>query len=317
MTIRNVVSGTDGAGITVADFVKNPLFIPTRLKQLLANQFIAEALLRNAGSNVAGIYAYRESDPMFLVDDIDELAEFGEIPVSHTARGIPKIAFGTKRGKGVRVTYDMIRKNQVDDVNQQIRALVNTFIRANDRAAKLVLQADAVPTVPVPKAWDAIGGKPRKDIAEAISIVTSAAPTEAEGGSEDEYYGFVPDTIVLHPGLLATLMDNDDVLKVYQGNIADQNIAYTGALPAKINGLQVIQSRSWPIDRAFILERGTIGFYGDARPLQHTELYPEGNGPNGGPRETWRTDSTQERALGIDQPNAGLWLTGLVEEVGP
>lgn len=311
MPQRTVVSVNDGGAITVSDFVANPLFIPTKLKELLVNQFIAEGLFRNAGANPTGVFAYHEGDSSFLVDDIDDLAEFDEIPISAAARGIPKIAFGNKRGKGIRVTYDMIRKNQVGEVNRQITALRNTFIRANDRAARLVLQSPAVPTMPVSTAWDN-GGNPRTDIVKGIEEITTAAPTEADGGSVDEHYGFDPNTIVLHPGLLATLMDNDEVLKVYQGNIADQNIAYTGALPGQIYGLSVIQSRAFPIDKALILERGTIGFYGDARPLQFTELYPEGNGPNGGPRETWRSDATQERSIGLDQPKAGLWLTGLV-----
>ncbi|QIX48932.1 MULTISPECIES: hypothetical protein [Rhodococcus] len=310
MAPRTIVSGSDGAALTVADFLANPLLIPTKLKKLLENQFIAESLLRNAGANTSGVFAYHEGDPAFLADDIDELAEFGEITVSNAARGIPKVVFSTKRGKGIRVTLDMIRKNQIDDVNKQITALKNTFIRANDRAAKAIF--NSVPSFPVSTAWDVANSRPRRDIADAIFEISQAAPTAEQGGSEDEGYEFAADTIVLNPALLPILMDNDDLLKVYRGNIADQNIAYVGALPETIHNLQIIVSRAWPADRALILERGTIGFYGDARPLTFTELYPEGNGPNGGPRETWRSDATQERGLALDQPQAGLWLTGLV-----
>ncbi|NKS52530.1 hypothetical protein GS500_04530 [Rhodococcus hoagii] len=310
MATRTVVSGSDGAAMTVADFLANPLLIPTKLKKLLENQFIAEALFRNAGANTSGIFAYHEGDPSFLADDIDELAEFAEIAVSNASRGTPKVVFSTKRGKGVRVTLDMIRKNQIDDVNRQITALKNTFIRTNDRAAKSVLAN--VPSFPVSTAWDVTNSRPRRDIADAIFEISQAAPNVSEGGSDDEGYEFAADTIVMNPALMPILMDNDDLLKVYRGNIADKNIAYVGALPETIHNLNVIVSKAWPADRALILERGTIGFYGDARPLTFTELYPEGNGPNGGPRETWRSDATQERGMALDQPKAGLWLTGLV-----
>ena len=74
----------------------------------------------------------------------------------------------------------------------------------------------------------------------------------------------------------------------------------------------MIQSRTFPADKALILERGTVGFYSDTRPLQFTALYPEGNGPNGGPRETWRSDASHKRVMGLDQPKAAIWLTGLV-----
>lgn len=306
-----LVSIHDGPRITVSDIVADPRFIPTKLKELITNQFISEALFRDGGSNPNGVVAYREGDPMFLEDDVQDVAEFGEIPVSSGALGLPRTAFATKKALGVRVSKEMKDENNIDAVNKQMIGLKNTFIRANDKGAKGLLLA-GVPTMAVTAAWDTPTGKPRTDISKAIDEVSTAAPTIAEGGSDDEWYGFEPDTIVVHPGLLATLMDNEDILKVYQGNIADQSIAYTGALPSKIYGLNVLQSRSFPRNRALVLERGTIGFFSDTRPLQFTELYPEGNGPNGGPTETWRSDASHKRAMGLDQPKAGLWLTGLV-----
>lgn len=305
----SIVSVSDGNRFTVSDLVKQPLFVPTKLKELMENQFISEALLRNAGANPSGVIAYREGDPTFLDQDVQDVAEFGEIPVSSGQLGIPRTAYAVKKALGIRVSKEMIDENDIDAVNKQMTGLRNTFIRANDRMAKTLLQSAAVPTLPVSTAWDAVGGKPRTDITRAIEQVTTAAPAEA---TEDEYYGFQPDTIVLHPGLLATLMDNEQILRVFNGNIANESIAYTGAIPGSLLGLSVIQSRTFPIEKALILERGTVGFYSDTRPLQFTALYPEGNGPNGGPRETWRSDASHKRVMGLDQPKAAIWLTGLV-----
>ncbi|PPJ31905.1 hypothetical protein C5E45_32970 [Nocardia nova] len=305
----SIVSVSDGSRLTVSDLVKQPLFIPTKLKELMENQFISEALLRNGGKNDAGVVKFREGDPTFLDDDVQDVAEFGEIPVSSGQLGKPRVAYATKKALGVRISKEMIDENDIDAVNKQMTGLKNTFIRANDRGAKALLQSPAVPTMAVSAAWDDPAGKPRTDLAKAIEEISTAAPDEA---TSDEYYGFQPDTIVLHPGLLATLMDNEQILKVYQGNVANESIAYVGAIPGTMMGLNVIQSRTFPIDRAFVLERGTIGFYSDTRPLQFTALYAEGGGPNGGPRETWRSDASHKRAMGLDQPKAGLWLTGLV-----
>lgn len=305
----SIVSINDGSRLTVDTLVKNPLWIPTKVKELIENQFISESLLRNAGKNDAGVVLFQEGDPTFLDDDVQDIAEFGEIPVSSGRLGLPRAAYSTLKGLGVRVTKQMIDKNQIDLVNKQIKGLANTFIRANDRGAKALFQSAAVPTMPVSEAWDTPNGKPRTDLTQAIEIISTAAPVDA---SADEYYGFMPDTIVLHPGLLATLMDNEQILKVYQGNVANESIAYTGAIPGTLLGLNVIESRTFPVNKALILERGTVGFYSDTRPWQMTSLYPEGNGPNGGPRETWRSDATHERAIALDQPKAALWLTGLV-----
>ncbi|QGJ87252.1 major capsid protein [Gordonia phage Wocket] len=306
---NTLVSVSDGSRLTVSDLVKNPLWVPTKLKELMENQFISEALLRNGGKNDAGIVAFREGDPTFLDDDVQDVAEFGEIPVSAGRLGLPRAVYATKKALGVRVSKEMIDENNIDAVNKQITGLRNTFIRANDRGAKALFQSPAVPTMAASAAWDDPTGKPRTDLAKAIEEISTASPEEA---TEDEYYGFEPNTMVVHPGLLATLMDNEQILKVYQGNVANESIAYTGAIPGTIMGLNVIKSRTFPIDKILILERGTAGFYSDTRPLQFTALYAEGGGPNGGPRETWRSDASHKRAIGLDQPKAALWLTGLV-----
>jgi len=312
MVVSSIVSMGDGPQITVSDIQGNPMWIPTKLKELMENQFISEALLRNAGSNPTGVIAYREGDPTFLEGDVETVAEGGEIPVSHIGVGTPRSAFATKRALGVRVTKEMVDENQLDMVNKQMTGLRNTFIRANDRVARALWLSNAVPTIPVTTAWDETASTPRSDIAQAIDTVATAAPTEPQGGSDDEYYGFQADTIVMHPGMRSTLLDNEQILKVYSGNIADQSILYTGALPETIYGLRVLLSYSFPRDRALVLQRGVAGFYSDTRALQFTSLYPEGGGPNGGPTETWRSDASQKRALGLDQPKAGVWLTGLV-----
>ncbi|QFG09632.1 major capsid protein [Gordonia phage Pipp] len=306
---NTLVSVSDGPSLTVSDLVKNPLWVPTKLKELMENQFISEALLRNGGKNDAGVVAFREGDPTFLDDDVQDVAEFGEIPVSAGRLGLPRAAYATKKALGVRISKEMIDENKIDAVNKQITGLRNTFVRANDRGAKALFSSPAVPTMPVTEPWDDPLGKPRTDLAKAIEEISTATPDEA---TEDEFYGFEPDTIVLHPGLLATLMDNEQILKVYQGNVANESIAYTGAIPGLLMGLNVIKSRTFPVNKALILERGTVGFYSDTRPLQFTTLYPEGGGPNGGPRETWRSDASHKRAIGLDQPKAALWLTGLV-----
>ncbi len=310
MPTSSIVGISDGPRMTVADLVGMPLFIPTKLKELMKNQFISEALFRNAGPNPNGMVAYRQGAPMFLYDDASDLSEFGEIPVSHGALGLPTVSFASKKGLGVRVSKEMIDENRINAVQEQMTALVNTMIRNNDRRARALFTSNAVPTMAVSTAWDN-GGSPRVDIANGILEITSAAPTVDQGGSADEYYGFVPDTMVANPGLLATLMANDEFMKVYQGNIASEAIAYTGSLPAKVFGLDLVQSRVWPTTEVLLLQRNVCGFYSDTRSLTFTGLYPEGNGPNGGPTESWRSDATIKRAMGLDQPTAALWLTGL------
>lgn len=312
MPTTSMVSISDGARVTVSDLIANPMIVPTKLKELMTNVFVSSTLLRDAGPNAAGVVAYTEGDPSFLDRDVEELAEGAEIPVAAGRRGLPKSAYGVKRALGVRVTKEIRIENNVGAVERQMLQFRNTFMRADDRVIKNLLVSNTVPTLGVSTAWDQTAGKPRKDLARAIEQISTAAPSIADGGSGEEYYGFNPNTICLHPGLRATLLDNDNVLKVYQGNIADQNPLLTGQLPEEIFGLRVIQSRAFPIDRVLVCERGTMGFYSDTWPLEFTPLYSEGGGPDGGPTQSFRSDGSHKRAAALDQPKAGLWLTGVV-----
>ncbi|SIC97603.1 phage major capsid protein [Mycobacteroides abscessus] len=312
MPTTPIVSISDGPRLTVSDMVGNPLFIPTKIKELLTNVFITQTLFRNGGGNKNGLVAYRQGDPIFLDGEPEDVAEFGEIPVAAGRKGTALFAVANKKGLGVRVSKEMRDEDDIDSVNLQITQLVNTFKRSDDRVFRALTQSSAVPTMAVSAAWDTANGNPRGDIARAIEKVINAAPSIAEGGSAEEWYGFQPDTMVMNPGLLPVLLDNDKFNKVYQGNVANEHIAYTGKLPGKVYDLDILGARGYPTDRIWIGQKGVTGFYSDTRPFQVTGLYPEGNGPNGGPTESFRCDATRKTAYALDQPKAGIWLTGLV-----
>lgn len=311
MPTTGVVSISDGPQTTVADLIGSPMMVPTKMKEMMTNVFISQGLLRNAGGNPAGLVGYTEGDPVFLVGDVEDVAEFAEIPVTYGEMGVPRVAVANKRGLGVRISREMRDENRIGAVNKQMTQLRNTFVRADDRALRALLLSNAVPTLPVANAWDTANGNPRLDLALGIKEITFATPN-GDIASDEEWMGFQPDTIVLNPGILPVLLDNEKFLKVYNGDTAADNPLLTGQLPGTILGRQIVGSLSFPEDRILICERGTMGFYSDTRPLEFTGVYPEGNGPNGGPTETWRSDMTHKRAMALDQPKAALWLTGLV-----
>lgn len=306
--MNKVVSVHDGNRTTVSDLIGAPRMIPTRIIELLQNQFLEETILRDAGAN-SGLVSYSESDPLFLGSDVEDVAEFAEIPVAAGQRGESRIAVSTQRGLGIRISRAMREHDQIGEVNRQIKQLTNTMVRASSRALRQVLNSPAIPTIAASAAWDTAAGKPRHDIAAAMAMVSSAEPT-GDPDAED-FYGFEADTICVPSSITPVLIDNDDFLKVFRGNIAGESIAYTGKLPNDILGLAGLSARAWPKDRVLVVERGTVGFYSDSQALEATEVYPEGNGPNGGPTQSFRSDVTMARAMGIDQPLAACWITGI------
>lgn len=308
---QQIVSVNDGGGITVADIKGNPMWIPTKVVELLNNGFVEDFWLRDAGPNINGLVGFSKSRPLYLDAEIADLVEFEEIPVAAGSRGTRMIAVGTRKGLGVRVSKDMIDEGNLMEVQDQITQLVNTFIRSRTRALRALLEDPSIPTIPAGAAWDTSNGRPRRDIANAMEKIASANVSGVTD-AEDEF-GFTADGIGISTALTPVLMDNDNFAAIYnKDSLVSEDIRYTGALPRKILGLDAAEARHWPKNKVLVGQRKVAGFRSDTRPLQSTGLYPEGNGPNGGPTESWRSDTTAKRVMGLDQPLALCWITGVV-----
>lgn len=309
MTTR-ILSSQDGTKTTVRDLIANPLVVPARILSLLNLAFLSAALLRNEGPNASSLVKYEESTPLFLDTDPEIVGEFAEIPVGAGQMGLPRIAQGTPEGLGVRISRRMRDMNQIGQINRQITQLTNTMVRADERALRLLFDNPAIPSIAAGAAWDTSSGRPQKDIARAQEVIASAKPSGVT--DEDANFGFDADTIVLPSSITPVLVGNDNFAAVYnRDSLTSEDIRYTGKLPNKIMDLDPLKSRTFANDKVLVLERSTVGFYSDFQALEVTELYPEGNGPNGGATQSWRSDATRERVTGVDQPLAACWITGV------
>lgn len=305
-----LVSVNDGPAITVAEMVGDPYMIPARILELLDNAWLTDVILRNAGSNASGLVSFESQTPLFLGADVEDVAEFGEIPVGAGQRGLPRIAFGTKKGLGVRVSLEMIRQNQIDQVRTQVTQLTNTMIRADERAMRTLLLDPSIPTIAATAAWGGVGAKVRRDILRAGEVIEAAKPDVAVSTDED-VLGFTPDTVVFPGAIKSLLFDDEEFLKVYDGDLAGESLDYTGQMPGDVLGLTPLTSRFWFTNRVLVLQRNVMGFRSDTWPLEVTPMYPEGGGGLGGPTQSFRTDTTRKRVLGVDQPKAACWITGV------
>lgn len=300
-----------GPATTVSDLIGNPKLIPARILSLLNNAFLSATLLRNAGPNANSLVAYAESTPLYLDGDPELVGEFAEIPVKAGQIGTPRIAAGTPQGLGVRATRRMRDMNQLDRIHQQLTQLVNTMVRADERACRAVFDNTSIPTIAAGAAWDTSTGRPRRDVANAMEVIASARPTGT--AVADANFAFDANTVVFPGSIVPVLMDNDNYNSVAlsRDSMVSEDVRYTGKLPNQFLGLDALKSRSFATGKVLVLERGTVGFYSDFQELMVTELYPEGNGPNGGPTQSWRSDATRERVYAADQPLAACWISGV------
>jgi hypothetical protein len=309
--VTSIRSVQDGPRITLSMLVKSPTLIPKRILDMADQQFLVDAVLRDAQDAPSGAVMYFQSTPLFTDDDPTILDEFGEIPTTNGSLGTPLVSRVVRRSFGLRVSKTMIDRNNIDIVNTQITQLRNTMIRAwEDAFFSSLIGNSQVQIMTVGVAWDQAASTIRKDVNNAKFLVKNAAADTAG----KQKFGYIADTLIISWESEIDFLSSDEVSKPYVGNIADENLQYTGKLPNKFLNLDVVTSwrlTAYAPSVAIVCQRKVMGGISDERPLAATPLYPEGQGGNGGPREAWRTDVTRASAIFFDQPKAVVMIVGV------
>lgn len=313
--VTRIESVQDGPRLTVNQLTKSPTLIPKRILRMMDQEFLTDSVLRKASDAPSGSVLFYESTPLFAQDDPAILDEFAEIPTTNGSLGTPKVARVVRRALGLRVSKTMMDRNDIDAVNVQVTQIRNTMVRAwEDALFSAIVANGSVQSITTDVAWGAgTGTHIRGDINAAKYLLKQAAADD----DAKQKFGYVADTLVITTETEQDFLDSDEVNNVYLGNTASEGIRYKGALPNKFNGLDVLVS--WRLSAYFpggamVLQRKVFGGISDERPLQATPLYGEGNGPNGGPTESFRTDVTRASAIFLDQPKAVVLINGVVDD---
>jgi hypothetical protein len=120
-----------------------------------------------------------------------------------------------------------------------------------------------------------------------------------------QWLGFEADTLIINHGTKNTLLQSSAFAAPYIGDIASENLQYTGVLPNKIFNLDVLVSRQVPAGNAIVLQRQRCGFYADELPFMAGPLYRNEE------RKIFRSDVQRASAIGLDQPLSIALLSGV------
>lgn len=311
MTYR-ITASDDGPRLTVNTLVKSPALVPKRILSMMGQEFMVDSLLRQGPPIPGGSLIFSQSEPLYADDGPMDVAEFGEIPLTTTQVGTPMVAKSVKKAMGFRISQESIDRNNFDKVQQDMIKLKNSFARTYEDVFLTALLA-SLPTLAATAQWttgtaSAAGAGIYADLTHGTYNISNADADSADGTGTSKFQ-FNADTIVLNDKVAKLLLLNADITKVLQvGNVASQQPLVTGNATdtfLKAFGLRLVTS--WRLDptKAILLESKTIGGISDERPLGATPLYEHK------PTETWRTDVTRMSAVFIDQPKAGLVLTGI------
>jgi hypothetical protein len=297
-------SSLDGPRITFDALLKDPLMIPALILDMVQNEFIVDAVLRAGGLAQSGAVRYAESTPLYA-DDVPEIrAEFAEVPVVPTSVGIPRVVFTHERAMAIMVSDEMRRRQLIDPVTRQLQQVRNTMVYSWNTAFFSALIANAsIQTLAVSNAWASSNATIRADIANAVYLVENAQVTSSIGFNQ--YLGFEADTMIINHGTKNTLLQSSSFAAPYIGDIASENLQYTGVLPNKIFNLDVLVSRQVPVGNVIFMQRNRCGFIADELPFQAGPLYRDE------PRKSNRSDTQRSSAVGFDQPLSVVIASGV------
>lgn len=310
--MNNIVTSAFDTGqpITVDQLMHDPTEIPTRVVNMIKDAQLADYLFRKGPDNMGSVM-WRDPASMFLEDDAENIAEFGEIPVSSPELGGMHTAVASTYGTAIKISHNMRLQNRIDQVQLASGAAVNTMIRHNVRAVMKAFASANVPTQQVSTKWDAANSNPMTDVADAIMKIQRAKPDDAV--DEGMKYGYNPDLFVASSATLTLLQTHEKIQRFFRGDIAHENPVYRGMTEFRLGKLDFVESQWLPDGEAYILERGTAGFYSDTEGLTQTPLYEVGGQSGyGGPTRTWRADFWRQTVYACDNPKAVVHLKGIV-----
>jgi hypothetical protein len=295
---------SDSPRITVNELLKDPLVIPALILDLTENEFVMDSVLRSGGNAPSGAVRYSESTPLYA-DDFPEIRpEFGEVPIVPTSVGIPRVVFTHERAMAIMVSDEMRRRQAVDPVTRQLLQVKNTMVYSwNTAFYSAVVSNASIQTLAVANPWASASSTIRADLAQGVFLVENANVVSPSGVTQ--WLGFEADTLIINHGTKNTLLQSSTFAAPYIGDIASENLLYTGKLPQKIFNLDVLVSRQVPAGNAIIMQRQRAGFYADELPFTAGPLYRDE------PRKTWRSDTQRSAAIGLDQPLAVCLLSGV------
>lgn len=294
------VSSQDGPRITVNDWLKDPLRVPVYMIDQMKQGFLADWVLRTEGSAPAGVVRFEESTPIYADSSVTNRAEFAEVPIAQVSHGQPNVAYSVEKALSVVISDEDRRRSAVDKLMSRMTQVRNSIIRSWDDVFVAAVQAAATGTTAAASVWSTANYDIRKDILTAMKLVENAQDAQ---GSE---MGFFPDTMIVNRVTKYDLLVSEQFNKEYYGgNIADENLRYTGKLPNQIMGLDVLVSPRMPTGTVYVLQRNVAGFIADEVSLNATPLYRDE------PRKLSRSDITRASAVGIDQPKAIAKITAV------
>lgn len=172
---------------TINRFLQNPALIARRLRTLLEQRYISDALLKGRFQVVGGAVSYETGEPIGTDENPKAVAPGSDYTLVNLSSGPASIAKTTKWGQDALVTDEAIKRLKRNPVDRGFTKLANQSVKHVDTVSMSAI------TSAVAGASTTVGAALAVADAEQILIAFMKAKAEIIALNE----GYMPDTVAL------------------------------------------------------------------------------------------------------------------------
>ena len=243
-----------GDVVTISRFLDNPTLIARRLRTILEQRYIADALLTGRFNVEGGAVQYETGETLFVVDDPRAVSPGSEYPLTAAGTGAASIAKTRKYGEDVEVTDESIKRQNFSPVQRALLKLANTNVRFIDGIALSAISSAVTQTTAAAAAWTgATAAQIFKDVALAKANVVALNQ------------GYDTDTVVVSDLAWANAFSAFVAAGYFAREDPAANPVITGSFPT-LNGMRWLVTPNLPTAQtALVLDSTALGGMADEK----------------------------------------------------
>lgn len=157
-----------GDTITISRFLNSPTAVARRLRTIMEQRYISDAILQGRFRVQGGAVVYETGEPIFSGDNPKAVAAGSEYPLTPVGTGAANIAKTVKWGQDTEVYDEAIARQGFDPVSKALIKLANRNVQYVDSVALSAISSAVTQSTPATAAWSgATAAQILKDVALA------------------------------------------------------------------------------------------------------------------------------------------------------
>lgn len=241
-----------GDTVTISRFLQSPTLVARRLRTLLEQRYIADALLSGRFVVSGGAIQYETGETIFSADDPRAVAAGSEYPLTTLGTGTASITKTVKWGQDALVTDEAIKRQQMGPVNRGLTKLANQNVKYVDSVALSAITSAVTASAAAAADWS---------VATAEQILTDVGLAKANIIALNQ--GYDPNAVVIDDINWMYAMIRFAAAGLVPKETAEQNVVLTGNFPI-ILGMRWMATPNIPtVNTAIVADTTQLGGMAD------------------------------------------------------